>query len=54
MAEKFTAMDEDQLSLDLIEAQFALRHSRDQSNAKSLVILVNGIDLAGKIGRAHV
>ena len=48
MAEKFKAMDEDQLSLDLIEAQFALRHSRDQSNAKSLVILVNGIDLAGK------
>lgn len=48
MAEKFKAMDEDQLSLDLIEAQFALRQSRDQKNAKSLLILVNGIDLAGK------
>lgn len=48
MSEKFKVMDEDQLSFDLIEAQFALRESRDQKNAKSLLILVNGIDLAGK------
>lgn len=48
MTEKFKLMDEDQLSFDLIEAQFALRESRDQKNAKSLLILVNGIDLAGK------
>ena len=48
MTEQFKLMDEDQLSFDLIEAQFALRESRDQKNAKSLLILVNGIDLAGK------
>lgn len=48
MAHQFKMRDEDQLSLDLIEAQFALRHNRDQKNAKSLLILVNGIELAGK------
>ena len=41
-------IDEDQLSLNLIEAQYALKNSRDQKNAKSVLILVNGIELAGK------
>jgi polyphosphate kinase 2 (PPK2 family) len=41
-------LNEEQLSLDLIEAQYALMNTRDQSNAKSLVILVSGIELAGK------
>ena len=35
MTEKFKLMDEDQLSFDLIEAQFALRESRDQKNRTS-------------------
>ena len=35
-------LNEEQLSLDLIEAQYALMNTRDQSNAKSLVILVLG------------
>ncbi len=43
-----TVLNEEQLSLDLIEAQYALMNTRDQSNAKSLVILVSGIELAGK------
>lgn len=41
-------LDEAQLSLNLIEAQYFLKNTRDQKNAKSLVILVNGIELAGK------
>lgn len=41
-------VDEEQLSLDLIEAQYFLKNTRDQNNAKSVVILVNGIELAGK------
>ena len=45
---KFELRDEDQLSLDLIEAQYALKESRDQKNAKSILILVSGIELAGK------
>ena len=45
---KFQLRDEDQLSLDLIEAQYALKESRDQKNAKSILILVSGIELAGK------
>lgn len=45
---EFQLMDEDQLSVELIEAQYALKDSRGQSNAKSLVILVSGIELAGK------
>lgn len=40
--------DEERLSLDLIEAQYQLKESRGQPNAKSLVILVSGIELAGK------
>ena len=41
-------LDEAELALNLIEAQYFLKNSRDQKNAKSLVILVNGIELAGK------
>lgn len=41
-------VDEDQLSLNLIEAQYLLKNTRDQKNAKSVMILVNGIELAGK------
>ncbi len=41
-------LDEDKLSLDLIEAQYQLRNTRGQSNAKSVLVLVNGIELAGK------
>lgn len=36
------------LSLQLIEAQYALKDSKTKKNAKSLVILVSGIELAGK------
>ena len=45
---KFELRDEDELSLDLIEAQYALKDSRGKSNAKSVLILVSGIELAGK------
>ena len=41
-------LDEAELALNLIEAQYFLKNSRDQKNAKSLVILVNGIELGGK------
>ncbi|CAB1219168.1 polyphosphate:AMP phosphotransferase [Acinetobacter bouvetii] len=41
-------MDEDELSLNLIEAQYLLKNTRDQKNGKSVLILVNGIELAGK------
>lgn len=44
----FTVRDEEELSVDLIEAQYALKNSKAQNNAKSLVILVSGIELAGK------
>ncbi|MFN3072101.1 phosphate--AMP phosphotransferase [Acinetobacter sp. TY2] len=44
----FAVRDEESLSVDLIEAQYALKNSRDQKNGKSLVILVSGIELAGK------
>ena len=36
------------LTLKLIEAQYALKDTRAKKNAKSLVILVSGIELAGK------
>ena len=36
------------LSLQLIEAQYALKNTKAKKNAKSLVILVSGIELAGK------
>ena len=41
-------MDPDQLSLELVEAQYALKETRGKSNAKSVLILVSGIELAGK------
>lgn len=41
-------LDEDELSLNLIEAQYFLKDTRDQNNAKSVLVLVNGIELAGK------
>ena len=41
-------MDEDELSLSLVEAQYLLKNTRDQKNAKkSVLVLVNGIELAG-------
>ena len=46
--EKFELMDEEQLSLALIEAQYALLNTRGEKNAKSLVVLVSGIEMAGK------
>lgn len=45
---KFEIRDEDELSLELIEAQYALKDSRDKKNAKSVLILVSGIEMAGK------
>ena len=45
---KFELRDEDALSLELIEAQYALKDSQDKKNAKSVLILVSGIELAGK------
>lgn len=44
----FELLDEDALSLALIEAQYALRDSREKNNAKSVLVLVSGIELAGK------
>ncbi|OTG87254.1 phosphate--AMP phosphotransferase [Acinetobacter sp. ANC 3813] len=44
----FQLMDEDQLSVKLIEAQYALKDSKDKANAKSVLVLVSGIELAGK------
>lgn len=38
----------EQLSLDLIEAQYALKKARGTDQGKSLLILVSGIELAGK------
>ncbi|MCE6003650.1 phosphate--AMP phosphotransferase [Acinetobacter junii] len=44
----FELRSEEELSLDLIEAQYALKDSQDKKNAKSVLILVSGIELAGK------
>ncbi|KAF7277643.1 hypothetical protein GWI33_002942, partial [Rhynchophorus ferrugineus] len=41
-------LDENQLSLELIEAQYQLREGRCSTQGKSLLILVSGIELAGK------
>lgn len=38
----------DHLSLDLIEAQYQLKNSAGKKNAKSVLVLVSGIELAGK------
>ncbi len=45
---KFEIRDKEQLSVDLIEAQYALKDSRGKPNAKSTLILMSGIELAGK------
>lgn len=45
---KFEIRDEELLSVDLIEAQYALKESRGKPNAKSTLILMSGIELAGK------
>lgn len=37
-----------QLSLDLIEAQYALKNSRNEKNSKSILILIGGIELTNK------
>ncbi|MEB3753527.1 phosphate--AMP phosphotransferase [Acinetobacter sp. MD2(2019)] len=39
---------EDQLSIDLIEAQYGLKESRGTAHSKSVLIIVSGIELAGK------
>lgn len=41
-------LDIEALNLKLIEAQYALKDTRNKKNAKSLMILVSGIELAGK------
>lgn len=38
----------DDLNLQLIEAQYALKSTKAKKNAKSVVVLVSGIELAGK------
>ncbi|AOA57168.1 polyphosphate:AMP phosphotransferase [Acinetobacter larvae] len=45
---KFELMDAEQLTLKLIEAQYTLKNSRGTDHAKSLVVIVSGIELAGK------
>lgn len=44
----FKMMEEEELSVALIQAQYDLLQSKGKKNAKSLVILVSGIELAGK------
>lgn len=41
-------MDFQQLSLDLIEAQYILKNSRDNKDSKSVLILIGGIELTNK------
>lgn len=41
-------VNEDELSLALIEAQYAFKKARGTRNGKSLLILVSGVELAGK------
>ncbi|MBJ9984146.1 phosphate--AMP phosphotransferase [Acinetobacter sp. S40] len=43
-----TLRNENHLSSDLIEAQYTLKNSWGKKNAKSVLILVSGIELAGK------
>lgn len=43
-----SSFDHDQLSMQLIEAQYRLKDSAGQKNAKSVLVLVSGIELAGK------
>ena len=44
----FKLMNEEQLSVELIQAQYGMKETKGKNNAKSLLILVNGIELAGK------
>ena len=44
----FELRPKEELSVDLIEAQYTLKNSRAKKNAKSILVLVNGIELAGK------
>lgn len=44
----FEMQDQETLSVELIKAQYGMKETRGKSNAKSLLILVNGIELAGK------
>ncbi|WP_151980474.1 polyphosphate:AMP phosphotransferase [Acinetobacter guerrae] len=51
MSEQYThfeLMDENHLSSELIEAQYTLKNSWGKKNAKSVLVLVSGIELAGK------
>lgn len=41
-------LSEESISLKLIEAQYGLKDTKAKKNAKSLLILVSGIELAGK------
>jgi AMP-polyphosphate phosphotransferase len=47
-AAPFNVMNEEQLSFELIEAQYALKNIRGEKNGKSVVVLVSGIEMAGK------
>lgn len=44
----FVLIPENELSYQLIEAQYALKNKRGQDNGKSVLILVSGIEMAGK------
>lgn len=46
--QNLTALDEDQLNYALLQAQSALRASRDKPNARGVLILVNGMEKSGK------
>ena len=41
-------MDEEQLRLELVKAQYALRETRQQGQATGLLVLVNGMEYSGK------
>ena len=41
-------MDEDELRLELVKAQYALRETRQQGQATGLLVLVNGMEYSGK------
>lgn len=48
MLQTIDITDEDALSFNLVEAQHALRNRLGQDNARSLLVLVGGIEFAGK------
>lgn len=45
---KFEIRDEEQLSVDLIEAQYALKRKPRETHVKSTPILMSGIELVEK------